>query len=305
MLITLFIFVFCSAFRAYALNENYVIDEYHNWLNVEDQCDYTKNNDGFDGFLKHISDEEDSSFYIFLNFYDTRIANGSDENVVLTFTVENSENKYCFSVNKDGFINTGQNDRNAVKLVSNFDNFSCSSMGGEIFVGFELRNSADKVLTNYISCDYAAGVETTTVLFKNEVLDLFAESTEKATAIKDNSVKSNAANEKTTKKKSSASAKNSTLKSDKSKNTETTKFKSRGKYLGDSSEYSDEDNTKTEDSEMVTAFSDKTAEMSTTAIVILVLSIIAIISGIIVLTVALASKSKENESEEHIEESSQ
>lgn len=303
MLITLFIFAFCSSFSAYALNENYMIDEYHNWLDVEDRYDYNQNNDGFDGFLKHVSDENDCSFYIFFKFFDTRIVNGNDENIVLTFTVENSENKYCFSVNKDGFINTGQNDINDVRLVSNFDNFSCSSMGGEIFIGFELKNSVDRALTNYISCDYAAGVDTTTVLFENEVLDLFVEPTEKATT-KEKSVKNTVTKEKTTQKKSSTSAKSNTAKSNKSKNTGTTKFKGSGIYAEDSSEYSNHDNADTEDEETVVQRPDTAAEMSTAAIIILIISIIAIIAGIIVLTVALVSKNKKTENEENIEESS-
>lgn len=302
MLITLFIFVFCSSFSAYALNENYMIDEYHNWLDVENRYDYNQKNDGFDGFLKSVSDEEDGSFYIFFKFFDKRIASGNDENIVLTFTVENDENKYRFAVNKDGFINTGQNDMNAVKLVSNFDNFSCSSMGGEIFVGFELRNNDDRALTNYISCDYAAGVDTTTVLFENEILDLFVEPTEKATAAKGNIGKTTAAKEKTTQKKSSASAKSSTAKSDKSKNTGITKFKGSGIYSGDSNEYLDDNTAETEDAQTTVPSTNPIAQMSVTAIIILVISILAILAGIIVLTVALASKKQNNE--ENIEESS-
>lgn len=297
MLITLFIFAFCSSFSAYAMNENYMIDEYVYWLDIENSYDYHQNSDGFEGFLKSVSDENEGCFYIFFKFFDTRISNGKDENIVLTFTVENSENKYHFSVNKDGFINTGQNDMNAVKLNSNFDNFSCSSMGGKIFVGFELKNSADKVLTNYISCDYAAGVNTTTVLFENEKLDLFVEPTEKAVTTKTKTAQSTAAKEKTTQKKSSASAKSSAAKTTQNKSTGTTRFKSSGIYSGDGDEYTDNDNADIEDSEDVIAYQNADAEMSSTAIIILTLSIIAIVAGIIVLTVALASKTKKSEEE--------
>lgn len=297
MLITLFIFAFCSSFSAYAMNENYMIDEYVYWLDIENSYDYHQNSDGFEGFLKSVSDENEGCFYIFFKFFDTRISNGKDENIVLTFTVENSENKYHFSVNKDGFINTGQNDMNAVKLNSNFDNFSCSSMGGKIFVGFELKNSADRVLTNYISCDYAAGVNTTTVLFENEKLDLFVEPTEKAVTTKTKTAQSTAAKEKTTQKKSSASAKSSAAKTTQNKSTGTTRFKSSGIYSGDGDEYTDNDNADIEDSEDVIAYQNADAEMSSTAIIILTLSIIAIVAGIIVLTVALASKTKKSEEE--------
>lgn len=297
MLITLFIFAFCSSFSAYAMNENYMIDEYVYWLDIENSYDYHQNSDGFEGFLKSVSDENEGCFYIFFKFFDTRISNGKDENIVLTFTVENSENKYHFSVNKDGFINTGQNDMNAVKLNSNFDNFSCSSMGGKIFVGFELKNSADRVLTNYISCDYAAGVNTTTVLFENEKLDLFVEPTEKAVTTKTKTAQSTAAKEKTTQKKSSASAKSSAAKTTQNKSTGTTRFKSSGIYSGDGDEYTDNDNADIEDSEDVIAYQNADAEMSSTAIIILTLSIIAIVAGIIVLTVALASKTKISEEE--------
>lgn len=297
MLITLFIFAFCSSFSAYAMNENYMIDEYVYWLDIENSYDYHQNSDGFEGFLKSVSDENEGCFYIFFKFFDTRISNGQDENIVLTFTVENSENKYHFSVNKDGFINTGQNDMNAVKLNSNFDNFSCSSMGGKIFVGFELKNSADRVLTNYISCDYAAGVNTTTVLFENEKLDLFVEPTEKAVTTKTKTVQSTAAKEKNTQKKSSASAKSSAAKTTQNKSAGTTRFKSSGIYSGDGDEYTDNDNADIEDSEDVIAYQNADAEMSSTAIIILTLSIIAIVAGIIVLTVALASKTKKSEEE--------
>lgn len=308
MLTALLIFMSFGTFNAYALNENYAIDEYHYWLDVDNQYNYQREIDGFDGFLKSVSDESDGCFYTYFRFYDTRIFNSDDENIVLTFTIENSENSYQFSVNKDGFINTGQNDINAVKLVSNFDSFACSSMGGEIFIGFELKNTADRVLTNYISCDYAAGVSTTAALFENEVLDLYVEPTKKATTEKRTTEKkSTTSKSKTTQSKSSVSSKSSTAKTSKSNSAATTKFKGSGAYITDSSYEDYDDNNDIESEEDVSDYiqpQSSDAEMSNIAVIILIASIAAIVAGIIVLAFALAAKAKKKAAMEEDEESS-
>lgn len=305
-LTTLFIFMSVGQINAYALNDNYIIDEYHQWLEVDNRYDYNKTDDGFDGFLKSVSDEKSGCFYIFFKFFDTRISDSYDENIILTFTIENDVNSYCFSLNSGGFINTGQNDKNAVNVISNFDNFSCSSMGGEIFIGFQLKNSADRVLANYISCDYAAGVNTISPLFENEILDMYEEPTEKAETAKNKSEKTASSKEKTVKSntaKSSTAAAKSNSDSKSNKGDASTKFSGRGIY---SSKTESDNSDEVQKSETVLSqeVEPSDVKMSKTSVIILIVSAAAILSGIIILTAALAAKTKtENEkTESNIEE---
>ncbi len=143
--------IFLPAFPAYGLDSNYVISEYNGWIDIDERLDFEKKNAGFDGFLKRRVDEENGCFYMYFSFYDTELAGYDDDNTVISFDVRNDMNSYCFSVNKNGFVNTGADEQENIKLAYNFDNCSNSRCGGEILIGFELMNNTDRKQYNHIS----------------------------------------------------------------------------------------------------------------------------------------------------------
>lgn len=288
------LFVFSNSIIAYAINENLIIDEYNGWIDAEVSHTYNAVENGFDGVLKYIEDEIDGCFYLFFKFYDTRVANGKDDNIILTFTVENSISKYKFSVNRDGFINTGQNDINAVNLIYNFENCTCKSMGGEIFVGFELNNKADREQLNYIKCDYASGVDSVTTLFDDAYLDMYVEPTTKADTTKSAS---------TTKKKSTTAKNSTTGKSSDSKTT--TKFKASGSITaGKNTKYSanstaiidDKSNVDETITEIATEkiVNSQELEMSKPAFSLMIAAFVMAGAGVVVIIIAAVSKEKNN-----------
>lgn len=287
----LFIFLFSNATETLALNKNYVIDELHGWTDVPVAHYYYKNDDGFDGILKSIVDEENGCYYIYFSYYDKRLSNANKENITLTFTVKNSKNSYKFSVKSDGFTSdTGDNDINAVELAYNFDT---KELSGAIFIGFELTNSVDRTLVNYISCEYSAGVDKTTTLFKNAVLDMYVP--EETTT--------NKSSKTTTTKKSTTTTKksNTTDKSGKSSNSgssKTTKYTPTGttgtteypaeendsdSATQDGTEYSGEQSTDATYEEQ-----DGEYEMSPMSVALLVIGILIGIAAIIILTICVA-----------------
>ncbi len=219
LLLTLLIFL--SAFPAYALDNNYVISEYNGWIDVDDCINYEKSSVGFDGFLKKIVDEENGCLYIYFSFYDVRLNGFDDENIVISFDVWNDVNSYSFSVNKNGFINTGTNEQKNIKIAYNFDSCSINSCGGEILIGFELTNQIDRQLYNNVRCEYSGGINKTEVLFNNQSLDMYVEPTVKAGTTKA---------EKTTKVAKPTAVKNITAAKEKSEKTSTESSSKTTKY---------------------------------------------------------------------------
>ncbi len=295
-----------SPIKAYALNHNLVAGEYYGW--VEKEIDYFYDSDKypFNGFVKQMSDEKNGCYYIFFSFYDERIIGGDDEGIILTFTVSNTQNEYTFSINKNGFTDTDENDMKAVDIAYNFE-ASAQGGGGRIFAGFELKNKYDRQQHNYIKCEYGAGSDRVTTLFDNEMLDMYVEPTAKTTK-HITTKQSKDKNEKTTNKKSQTTDKSS--KSD--EKIKTTKFKGNGsvtrsvssKYnsSGEASQelytqdYDFESEPSTEidivESEALQTPENLPQVMSKSAIVTIVLASVIGVVGIALLIIAAVSKTE-------------
>lgn len=220
VLITLFIFLLFGGYTAFAIEADKVHSEAKGeWQSIDERIEYSIDADGFNGFLKQYIDEKNGCFYVYFCFNDKRLIDSSDEAVVLSFVVENDESIFRFSVNKDGFINTAQDSIDAIELAYNFGNCSCAGEGGEVFVGFELKDKNARKLKNAVSCIYSGGVNTVSELFSGAVLDMYEEPT---------TTKSTKSEKTTT--KASESSKNKTVKSD---NDKTVTKRSSGNFSGD------------------------------------------------------------------------
>ncbi|MGN0521976.1 MAG: hypothetical protein ACI4IQ_04985 [Eubacterium sp.] len=161
---------FLCPFSAFAFNTDYVTDP-SKWNNCGNIILY--DSDGFSGCLKYLEDNQTGCFYTYLYFYDTKISDENDSNIILSFVIENDAAKYKLCINKDGI--TEETDRIAqdrVEVYYNFDNVSCSKSGGEILVGFSLTNKDDMLVNNKIKCEYSCGLSSTHILFDNIYLDM-------------------------------------------------------------------------------------------------------------------------------------
>lgn len=292
-----------SPIKAYALNHNLVASEYNGWVEKEVDYYYDYDKYSFNGFVKQIFDEENGCYYIFFNFYDERIIGEDDNDIILTFTVTNTENEYTFSVNRNGFTNTDENNMKAVNIAYNFE-ASVQGGGGRIFVGFELKNKYDRQQYNYIKCEYGAGSDRITTLFDNEMLNMYVEPTAKTTK------------HKTTKQSKDKSKKTTTRRSqttDKSRKgnaeSKTTKFKGSGSVARrEISKYSGGDEASQEpytesydiDSEPSSELDSKALQtpdnlpqvMSKSAIVTMALASVIGVVGIVLLIIAAVSKTE-------------
>lgn len=303
----LMLLVFLPVFPAYALDNNYVINEYNNWLDVDERIDYERSRDGFDGFLKKFVDEKNGCFYMYFSFYDARLDGFDDENIVISFDLQNDVNSYSFSVNRNGFVNTGEDEQKNIRLAYNFENCSINRRGGEILIGFELTDKTDRQLYNSISCEYAGGISNTAVLFNAQGLDMYVEPTVK---------KNTSRAVKTTKAAKSTSVKGSQSVKRKSESTtqgqgKTTKYTPTGtvKY-NDTKEPSTkfsgnkvylqghtESDNEIEYETPVAAASDAVIgsfKMSKTAVVVMTVAIVLVAAGIILVITGLAVKSKKD-----------
>lgn len=168
---------------AYALNTDLVADEVY-WIDKGNEINYDRD-DYFAGFSKYIADENEGCFYLFTRFTDYRIDTGSKENITFAFTIENEMNSYYFQIDKDGIVNSSsQNAIDAVDVYYNFDEASCKRQGGGVYIAFKLRNAADRVLKNYICCEYSCGLNVTYNIFENICLDMYVPTTAKSTSQK-------------------------------------------------------------------------------------------------------------------------
>ncbi len=299
--------IFLPVFPAYGLDSNYVISEYNGWIDIDERIDFEKKNSGFDGFLKHIADEEDGCFYMYFSFYDTGLEGYDDDNTVISFYIWNDINSYCFSVNKNGFVNTGADEQKNIRLAYNFDNCSNSRCGGEILIGFELLNNTDREQYNHIRCEYAGGSNRTAVLFNDCGLDMYVEPTvmvssskaskpEKSTAgrksVSDRN--SNIENETEVKEKSTKYTPTGTV-SRNTKNEQSTKFSASKVYSsGIANNGEKEEKTVLNEAENSVG----TYRMSKTAVIILSVAGVMIASGIAFVIAGAAVKNKKHETAE-------
>lgn len=156
---------------ALALNANLVESEQNGWYEVDDVTLYEEPD--FSGVLKKIVDEENGCMYIFFQFDDDRVQRTELDNIIISFKVKNSLGEYRFSVNRNGFVNTGDNEKNNIKLCWNFDHLSHRGSFNYLFVGFELCSKFDREQNNEITCLYSCGNEKVYTLFKDVSLNMY------------------------------------------------------------------------------------------------------------------------------------
>lgn len=300
--------VFMPLFPAYALDSNYVISEYNGWTDIDERIDYEKRSVGFDGFSKRIVDSENGCFYMYFSFYDTALDGYDDDNIVISFDVWNDINSYHFFVNRNGFVNTGDDEQNNIRIAYNFDNCSGSRCGGEVLIAFELINNADRERYNHIRCEYARGSVRTAVLFSDSGLDMRTETTSAAISSElsgadksTTSVKSSphtstdVQNSSEAKEKSTKYTPTGTL--NKSGNKEQNSKFSAGEVH--SSDIADTDNNNDEKTISNAAESSVgTYRMSKTSVIILSLAGVMIIIGIGFIIAGAAIKNKRSETDE-------
>lgn len=224
-----FFILFSFSFNAFAYDDGYIKDSSY-WNDKGESVAISTNT--FQGNLKYAADKENGCFYAYLVFNDLQLNEKSD-GAYLNFTIKNSVNEYEFSVGKDEVI---ADDASVVEdnfnVYSNFDKVNLKYGGGEIFVALEFKNSVDKTLSNLIECYYSGG-KSNNILLKNDlILDMYVESTAKASttrAAKQTTVKAGNEDKNITAKssqKAAASYSNSDNASSKkkSKKETTTKF---------------------------------------------------------------------------------
>lgn len=166
--ITSFLFVFSNVTQAFALDNSYCMGERYGWMDIEVSREYSADKDGFDGFLKQIVDFDNACVYYYFHFYDPRIENCNNDQVVLVFDIKNGNDNYRLSINKDGIVSSESYGKDAFNIDYNFDNLSCRRLGGEIFVAIELVDENMYFNSSIISCEYAPSVAKSSALFTDE-----------------------------------------------------------------------------------------------------------------------------------------
>lgn len=216
-------------FSAYAINQDLVDDEIF-WIDKGNEI-YYSNDDYFEGFSKYIVDEDEGCFYLFTRFTDYRIDRESNENIAFAFTIHNDSNSYFFRVDKDGLVNSySQNTLDSIDIYYNFSEASCKKQGGGVFVAIELKNKTDRMLNNFISCEYSCGRNVTYNLINDVSLDMYVPTTAKTTVQKTTKQTTQKTVKDTTKSNTSDSGKTVTEKTAKAKTTKesSTKFEGSG-----------------------------------------------------------------------------
>ena len=309
----LMLLILLPAVPAYALDSNYIISEYNGWLDIDERIDFEKRNAGFDGFLKRIADEENGCFYMYFSFYDVGLEGYDDDNTVISFDIHNSMNSYRISVNRNGFVNTGADEQRNIKLIYNFDNCSGNRRGGEVFIGFELINNVDREQYNYISCEYAGGGSETSVLFENYLLDMYvepiaSESTDKPLKGDKSTTKHKSVSDKSRTTQNTGKTESVSEKSTKYSPTGTVsrnaKKEQYSKFSAGNVYSSSIDNNETEEEKTVLNEAENTVgvyRMSKTAVIVLSVAGIMIVSGIAFVVAGIAVKSKKKESDDNSE----
>lgn len=292
--------LFSFPFYALALDSNLVKDEYQGWYEEDVSYQYFYDEYGFDGFVKQIIDDENGCYYFFFSFYDERVKKLDNDGIVLTFKVANKVNEYQFSVSSSGIVNTDKSIISAFDVVYNFDYCHTNGGGGQIFVGFELKNKIDRQQYNYISCELSVGTIEIVTLFENVLLDLYVEPTTAVTKYS------------TTKKSAVTSNKignQSDNLSDKSTTQKTTKFKGSGAYSSQqNSKYVDNYNSYSDGVEYAASGEDADSSeysltdnekyvpkvMSKSSIILIAIAAVIATAGIVlVITAAVAKGGKD------------
>lgn len=198
-----------SCITAYSYDDGYVGNGAY-WNDKGEIINISKNS--FNGCLKYIADKESGCVYFYLNFYDSMLTEKSDE-VYLIFNVKNSKNSYCFSVGKDEIISDQELEVSEdFNIYRDYSKLNTKYHGGEIFVALELKNSENKKLDNYISCEYSCGKNNNFDITDDIVLNMLVTTVTKTTAAKTTTEKTTkqTTSKSTTAKTTNTSAKKTT-----------------------------------------------------------------------------------------------
>lgn len=303
-------------FSAFSLDERYILEkgkEENYWSTIDGEI--WGDGDEYSGIVKYIIDEENGCFYLCFNFYDYKLDTNCDDNIALGFTITNKNREYYFSVDKRGFTNKStEGIDDYINICYSFDDASCSRNGGDIYLGFELKNKADKSVLNHISCQYYCGDIVRRTIFDDLTLDMSSNQSAENTTKNSSSEKATSSNNKeklndsesNTKFSSSGTISNN---SNSSSDNDSGKFSS-GKSNSTGSEFGDDenseifsasaDNQQVEDTENQSALTYSQERSDSVKIIIAVSTLIIIIGIICVLTgIFYKSKKKENSNQDN------
>lgn len=206
-----FFILFSFNLSAYAYDENYVGNSKY-WNDKGEIVNISVND--CQGCFKYIVDKENGCVYCYLSFYDLLLTEKSAD-VSLLFKIKNSDSYYSFSVSKDG-VNADEINiiEKSFNVYYDFSKVNSKYHGGELFVAFEFKNSADKGLNNNVCCEYSCGEDNDFVIIKDIAVNMEKATTVKATTektAKETTEKSTTV--KTTKQSTSNNSASSTVKS--------------------------------------------------------------------------------------------
>lgn len=178
-------------------------------------------NNGFSGVVKYICDEENGEFYLYFSFYDKNLNTQSNDKITIGITVTNKNSKHLICVDENGFTDDSSlGVEDFVQIHYSFEQASAIRRGGTLYVGFKLKNSEDKQLINYISCDYYFGDYIIHNLLTDVTMDMSKNSETKKTSASSSPANNNGDNS------------NETPEYEKEYQTEeSTKFAGSGKYI--------------------------------------------------------------------------
>lgn len=176
-----FFVLFSFNLSAYAYDENYVGNSKY-WNEKGEIVNLSVNE--CQGCFKYIVDEENGCVYCYLSFYDLLLTEKSDD-VSLLFKIKNSDSYYSFSVSRNG---VNADEINIVKenfnVYYDFSKVNSKYHGGELFVAFEFKSSADKGLNNNICCEYSCGKDNNFLIIEDIAVNMEKVTTVKATTEK-------------------------------------------------------------------------------------------------------------------------
>lgn len=287
--------------------------------------------DGLSATAKYIADSDDGCFYFTMKFVDSLLSGG--DKIHFKFTISNTLESISFDVDEGGIASyTSQNTAGKISAVSLFK-IVTTEKGGNVIIGFEIKDTAYRKLLNSISCSYYCGDKRFVNILNNIALDMYEEvsTTVKSTASQKSSTASvrqttssasasSKANKTTTQPatkfvpKSTTSAQTTAGTSKFTANSTSAQSKAQtvasantSATLSDEEYWSNEIADISTDTTVTTQLSEQSFRTSSLAKYIFILGIIVILAGIVILIIGLRKKSTEavtddNTDEDHSEE---
>lgn len=148
------------------------------------------NNNGLDGKISYICDNENGCFYLHFHFFDSRLKSKRSDEIYINFVITNEKHSYAFSVGSAGV--TGENSSYVgtnFEIGYNFDKMRLKASVGEIFIGIEFKNRDDRRQKNLIDAQCYYGGNFTTELLEKAEFDMTpvqtaVETTQKQTTVR-------------------------------------------------------------------------------------------------------------------------